>query len=288
MVVNSAYRRNSRIAYKDKTQPLAVGSCGSYRLLTRAVLPTHWQRGRPDYQLLYVAAGKAEFYFGGEKRVIMAGSMVLYRPQEEQKYRYYGVDRPEVYWVHFTGGDVKNILRQYGIEDAVQVIRTGIMPEYKRIFTQMIEELQLCREGYDELLVLLLRQIFILLRRSLASRPKGRLRYMERELLAAVKYCQSHYNEDISTEGLAASLGMSVSWLIRSFREYTGTTPTQYVRTIRIANAQNLLETTDLTASEISGMLGYSDPLYFSRVFKRESGISPTEFRRRSRDGSSI
>ena len=76
MVVNSAYRRNSRIAYKDKTQPLAVGSCGSYRLLTRAVLPTHWQRGRPDYQLLYVAAGKAEFYFGGEKRVIMAGSMV--------------------------------------------------------------------------------------------------------------------------------------------------------------------------------------------------------------------
>ena len=101
MYVNSAYRHNSRLDYKDKTHPLEVGSCGTYRLITRPILPTHRPRGRLDYQLLYVAAGKAHFFFSGEERIVTAGNMVLYRPKEEQKYRYYGKDQTEVFWVHF-------------------------------------------------------------------------------------------------------------------------------------------------------------------------------------------
>ena len=147
MYVNSAYRHNSRLDYKDKTHPLEVGSCGTYRLITRPILPTHRPRGRLDYQLLYVAAGKAHFFFSGEERIVTAGNMVLYRPKEEQKYRYYGKDQTEVFWVHFTGNNVKNILRGYGIADTDRVVYTGTSPEYKRIFSQMIEELQLCREN---------------------------------------------------------------------------------------------------------------------------------------------
>ena len=62
MYVNSAYLNNSLIDFKDKSQPLIVGSCGTYRLLTRPKLPTHRPRGRIDFQLLYIASGKAHFY----------------------------------------------------------------------------------------------------------------------------------------------------------------------------------------------------------------------------------
>lgn len=64
MYINSGYLRNSRVDFKDHTRPLVVGSCGTYRLSGQpASLPTHRPRGRVDYQLLYVAAGKARFFF---------------------------------------------------------------------------------------------------------------------------------------------------------------------------------------------------------------------------------
>ena len=73
---------------------------------------------------------------------------------------------------------------------------------------------------------------------------------------------------------------MSISWFIRNFKEYTEATPTQYIQSLRISNAQTLLETTNYNVSEIAQILGYDDPFYFSRVFKKQSGLSPSEFRK--------
>lgn len=283
MYMNSAYWHNTLIDFKDKKHPLFVGSCGTYHLFTKPKLPTHRPRGRLDFQLLYVASGKTHFFFNGVEEIVTAGHMVIYRPKEEQRYYYYGVDQPEVYWVHFTGNNVKNILRQYGIADSTHVIYTGTSLEYKRIFTQMIQELQMCRENYEEFLVLLLRQIFIMIERQSASPPKTKNSFLENEIEAAVKHFHEHYNTSISIEDYAASRGMSTSWFIRNFKEFTGSTPMQYILSIRIANAQNLLETTEYNVTEIGNIVGYDNPLYFSRLFKKQNGVSPSEFRKRVR-----
>lgn len=287
MYVNSAYWRGSRLDFKDRTHPLFVGSCGTYRLLTRPVLPTHRPRGRLDFQLLYIASGKAQFFFDGKERSVTAGHMVLYRPKEEQKYRYYGPDQPEVYWVHFTGNDVTNILRRYGIADSERVFYTGTSLEYKRIFTQMIQELQLCRENYEELLVLLLRQLLILLQRQLSAPAKTHSGYLEQEVEAAARYFHENSQSALCVEEYAAARGMSTSWFIRGFKEYTGFTPMQYILSVRMANAQNLLETTEYNVSEVSRIVGYENPLYFSRIFRKQCGVSPTDFRKqlRAREG---
>ena len=79
--------------------------------------------------------------------------MVIYRPKEEQRYYYYGVDQTEVYWVHFTGNNITNILRQHGISDDMHIIYTGTSLEYKRIFTSIINELRFCKSEYEELCV---------------------------------------------------------------------------------------------------------------------------------------
>ena len=57
MYINSGYLHNSRIAFVDKTRPLIVGSCGTYRLSSHYRLPTWWKNGRIDWQLLYIASG---------------------------------------------------------------------------------------------------------------------------------------------------------------------------------------------------------------------------------------
>lgn len=284
MYIDSAYWHNSRLDFKDKKHPLFVGSCGTYHLYTQNRLPTHRPRGRLDYQILYIASGKAHFYFHGKEEVISAGNMVLYRPKEEQRYYYYGVDQTEVYWVHFTGNNVKNILRKYGIADDVHVIHTGTSLEYKRLFLLMIQELKLCKEDYEEMLVSYLRELLIMIHRVILSKPRGKSFFLMNEIDAAVQYFHANYHKAISIEDYAASHNMSTSWFIRNFKEYTNATPAQYILSLRISNARTLLETTAYNVSEISNIIGYENPLYFSRIFKKQCGMSPSEFRNQMKE----
>ena len=60
--------------------------------------------------------------------------MVLYKPEEIQKYVYYLEDNPEVFWIHFTGRDVKTILAYHGISLDEHVFYSGVLPEYKALF----------------------------------------------------------------------------------------------------------------------------------------------------------
>ena len=63
MYTNNAYLNNSTIDRKDKSKELIITMCGTYKLYTKPKLPTWRPRGRVDFQLLYVASGKAHFYF---------------------------------------------------------------------------------------------------------------------------------------------------------------------------------------------------------------------------------
>ena len=280
MYINSGYLNNSRVPFKDKSRPLIVGSCGTYRLRTHERLPTWRPHGRIDYQLLYVASGKTVFYFNGEPKEVAAGHMVLFQPKQEQHYEYFAVDRPEVYWVHFTGSDVRNILKHYDIPLDRHVIYSGSSATYAYLFKEMIHELQTCRTGFEELLEMYLRQIFLLVQRSWEERKPTVSSYLQEEIDYARKYFNEHYNEDISIEEYAQSRGMSVSWFLRNFKQMTMKSPMQYILTIRINNAVSLLETTDYNVTEISTIIGYDNPLYFSRIFKKQKGVSPSDYRK--------
>lgn len=286
MYLNSGYLNNSRLPFKDKSAPLIVGSCGTYRLQTRNRLPTKRPRGRLDYQLLYVASGKTHFMINGEDREVTAGHMVLYLPRQMQDYVYYGKDKPEVYWVHFTGSDVKNILRHYDIPMDDNVFYCGVVSTYAYLFKEMIHELQTCRVGFQELLTMYLRQIFLLIQRSRLEQKPTVSTYMQEEMENARRYFNEHYNEAINIEEFAASRSMSVSWFLRNFKQVTGMSPMHYILTSRINNAVSLLETTDYNVTEISTIVGYENPMYFSRLFKKQKGVSPTDYRRLLQDHS--
>lgn len=206
--------------------------------------------------------------------------MVLYRPKEPQKYEYYGVDQTEVYWVHFTGGNVTNLLRSYGLTDDKKIFYCGSDLEYKNHFRAMIQELQMCREDYPEMLEIYLRQIFIKLHRYLQTVSRVDNSQIAEEIDKATMYFSEHYNEDICIEEYAKNHNMSTSWFIRNFKQYTGSTPMQYILAIRIHNAEALLKSNQYNITEIASIIGYDNPLYFSRIFKKVKGLSPSEYRK--------
>ncbi len=283
MYTNNAYLNNSTIDIKDKSKPLIVTSCGTYHLYTRPKLPTWRPRGRLDFQLLYIAAGKAHFHFDGKEEIVTAGHMVLYRPKEPQKYEYYGEDQTEVYWVHFTGSNVKNLLRSYGLTDDKRVFYCGSDLEYQNHFRSMIQELQMCKEDYTEMLVIHLRQIFIMLHRYFKTSSKMSNSQIAEEIDKATMFFNEHYNEDIRIDEYAEAHNMSTSWFIRNFKQYTGSTPMQYILSIRIYNAEALLKNPQYNITEIANIVGYDNPLYFSRIFKKVKGLSPSEYRKNIR-----
>ena len=273
MYINNAYLNNTLLDIKDKSKPLIVTSCGTYKIYTHPIFYTLRPKGRIDWQLLYIAAGKAHFHFGEAEEIVHAGHMVLYRPKEPQRYEYYAEDQTEVYWVHFTGGNVTNLLRSYGIKDEQNVFSCGSGLEYQTLFRSMIDELQMCRDSYPEMLDMYLRQIFIRLQRYFKTSVKNDNSHAAEEIDRAASYFSEHYSEQINIDEYASARHVSTSWFIRNFKLYTGFTPMQYILSKRIYNAEALLHNTQYSITEISRIIGYDNPLYFSRIFKKMKGF---------------
>lgn len=277
MYSNTGYLHDADIEIEDTVHALSVTSCGVYRLVRQPVMQTLRPEGRRDYQLLYICSGRAFFCLGEERREVPAGHMVLYRPGERQQYYYYAKDNPEVYWIHFSGYDAPHMLDKTGFADT-PVLPCGMSFHYPELFRQIILELQLKRPCFEELLCACLQQIFEKVHRNQLEISAGRYRNME-EMEAAVHFFNESFTRDISIEQYARSRHMSVSWFIRSFRHYMGMTPMQYITAIRINTARELLKNTDYSIQEVSALSGYDNPLYFSRIFRRHTGYSPSRYR---------
>lgn len=281
MYTNTGYMNLTEEELEDSRLPLRANCCGVYRLVSLPVMSTLRPAGRPDYQLLYIASGKATFTFQGEAAEVPAGNMVVYEPHMPQQYAYYLEDRPEVYWLHFTGKDAAGLLEEAGFTNS-QVLYTGISSKYQELFLSIIRELQLPRPCSDELSALSIRQLLLLLKR-LKMEGNCRNTEIKKEMEEAIHYFHENFSKNIEIDTFAKKLHMSTCWFIRSFKQYAGMPPRQYITSIRINKAKELLESTDYTVSGIGAIVGYDNPLYFSRIFKKQAGISPAQYRKAAR-----
>ena len=274
MYTNVAYLNNQLSAVEDRSKSLIVTSCGYYRVDSEPMIETNRPKGRIDYQLLYIAEGKAHFYFNGIENIVNKGDMVLFRPYQEQIYFYYPEDKCQVYWAHFTGNEVEAILDYYQFPETKNVFYSGLSPEYQWFFEQMIGELQLCRVNYQDLLAMYLRNLFLLINRNLKEGGKsvgGALNEIER----SIRYFNEHYTEEINVEEYARSLHISSCWFNRRFKQVAKITPLQYVISVRLANAKVLLQVKNYNVKETAYAVGFNNPLYFSKLFTKKFGISP-------------
>ena len=99
-----------------------------------------------------------------------------------------------------------------------------------------------------------------------------------------LKYVTEHIDTpDLKIDDIADAMGMSRSVLYTKIKQQLGMTPIDFVRHVRIMRACELLKDTDEPLSSVAFAVGFSDPKYFSKVFKRETGIVPTEYRERTR-----
>ena len=95
----------------------------------------------------------------------------------------------------------------------------------------------------------------------------------------AKEYIGSRYHKDISLDDVSREVDISPYYFSKIFKEETGENFIEYVTNIRITKAKELLQNSELSMKEICAAVGYSDPNYFSRTFKKNVGVTPTEFK---------
>jgi transcriptional regulator GlxA family with amidase domain len=105
--------------------------------------------------------------------------------------------------------------------------------------------------------------------------------HQDETVLRAQEWLHEHYDREVRLEALASRLGMSPRNFIRRFKDATGRTPLAYLQGLRIATAKRLLENGRGTIQEVSSAVGYDDLMFFRSLFRRHTGLSPTEYRQR-------
>ncbi|MNI09403.1 Iron(3+)-hydroxamate-binding protein YxeB precursor [compost metagenome] len=104
----------------------------------------------------------------------------------------------------------------------------------------------------------------------------------------ALRYIHEHYSEAVTMDQLADLLGCSSSYMYRLFKAEIGKSPNDYIIGIRMEQARQYLITTQLNLREIALSVGYSDVYYFSRLFKKQFGVSPLQSRKRESEDNAL
>ncbi|MBR2646628.1 MAG: helix-turn-helix transcriptional regulator [Clostridia bacterium] len=99
------------------------------------------------------------------------------------------------------------------------------------------------------------------------------------KIAVAKSYLEQNFDKEIFIGELAGQMGYSTPHLINKFKAYYGITPKAFVSQVRILKAKELLLSTDKLSREIAYSLGFTDELYFIRFFKKDTGLTPKQFR---------
>ena len=106
-----------------------------------------------------------------------------------------------------------------------------------------------------------------------------------RECAEIKRYIDTNYREDLSLDKLAALAHLNKYYLAHAFQKEYGVSPMSYLSRRRIEESKYLLGNTGHSLAQISELMGFSSPSYFSQCFRKAEGISPNEYRRQVRQG---
>lgn len=259
-------------------EPLVVNCAGCCNLTNPFV--TNVQSGRDDYYLQVMTAGRLTAWVDGTPQDFSQGMFILYKPHTPYHYALAEGETMTYNWVHFTGFHAGRLLSTLGIEPMRLYRFHADMREIDRLFGELFREFIERGAGFDDAcgarLTLLLTVLARCMETESAVSPRS---------LRSLRYLHCHYTEEISIAELAAMEHLSESRYRSVFRDCTGFSPNEYRIALRMQRACDLLLHTADTLAEIAQTCGYSDTMYFSRIFKQKLGVTPGEYRQREGAG---
>lgn len=226
------------------------------------------------YQFLFVTHGEGSFRVDGQSFCLSAGQALFTRKDIPLFYapsrRNFGTA-----WLTFRGSGAEELLRYFQIPSyKVFAIGERVIGSLKQFEQSAQQKTVLSRsaDGYSMVLNLL----------EQLSMPASA---WSRKVRKVNNYLEAHFNQNVSLDELAEFIGTDRYSLCRQYRQLTGVTVMNALRTLRVAKAKEMLLSDYLSVNQIARSCGFESPSYFVQVFKRVVGMTPGEYRIFSRQG---
>lgn len=233
-------------------------------------------KGRNDYHLLYNAYGRCDIVENGKTIPLPPKTVRLYRPHERQEYI---KNHGKTYWIHFTGSLLPAICEKLSLLDGKFYIPENAV-EFESIFDRAITLYSVQPKNYDINCASYTMQLLAMLLPA-DSAVKNSAKNSEHSQLIydTIRLMQEEMNQEFSVSKYAKRCAMSESRFSSVFKGITGMSPLRFMMKIRMDQARYLLANTALPIKEVSGQVGFADEFYFSRIFHKYVGVSPSKYR---------
>ncbi|MDD2798802.1 MAG: helix-turn-helix domain-containing protein [Bacteroidales bacterium] len=240
-----------------------------------------------EYQLLYITDGNGIFTYGDEKEscLIKEGKMIFLRPGVWHSYKPMENEGWNEYWIGFKGDIINKIVQEGFFLNQTPIFNIGFNERIVDLYLKAIEIANEERAGYQQALSGIVMHILGLM----YYRDKTR-DFVDEELIQKINKAKIIMREGIckkmTAEEIAKRMNISYSGFRRAFKEYTGSSPSQYMLELKLNEAKLMLSTTTQSVKQISYSLNFDNPDYFAIFFKKRTGFTPIEYRTNSLDRS--
>lgn len=233
---------------------------------------------RDRYILHYVFEGEGVLRIDGKELKVKSNSFFLLPPDVLVQYQADEKKPWQYAWIHFHGFKSTEIVRSIGMtrkEPVYVPIEENSQLKDAVINLIMYKENEYACIGYMYIL-------FDKMNRwtqHVEKKAGTNLRTMN-YMREAIQYINTKYCESIMVQQIADHCGVDRAYLSKIFKYATGNTLQEYLIQFRIKRAKQLLKDTDLSVKYVSYSVGYNDPFTFSKVFKKQEGVSPSVWRK--------
>lgn len=251
----------------DNELPVVVNSTG----IEYYYAPFTSRSFRHDYSFVNVKKGTLFFEFDNMNITLNEGEFIIIPPETAVKF---GTDCSilNYFWLQFTGKEAQKLFENTHLSTKKKYHIT--MPDKaENIITEIFNEFIINDEFFHIKTAAMLTEFFVLLSRNIYTQ--------NRALMKSVEYIHKNYDKNLSVSMLAKTEHISVSHYRAIFKDRLGVSPIEYITNLRLNVACHYLSNTTYSIAEISQKTGYSDPLYFSRIFKEKIGVTASEYRKR-------
>lgn len=276
--------KNSIPEYRDltdfpSTRQLQINNCGMKNYFQRDYTIFR-PNGRKDYYLVYAALGWFEIEYQGAMVRIERGNCVLFKPGVSQLISFSTEGAPTIFYAHFTGEAFKELVEAMEFAP-ITFCKIHDCTAFEILFNRLVKNFLPLKAFngrkpiYSPKVIGLLMEVMDYLSPTKAERAKPE----QDAITTALLYINEHFREEVNLEKYAEIAHLSLGRFSHLFTKKAGISPYKYVLSLRIEEAKELLKYSSMSVSEVAASIGIEESSYFSRIFRKCTGYSPTEYR---------